>query len=102
VIKLQGIVENPTQTMAGGTFATSGAFADTGKFTVHRNPTTYRDRWSLSGKHGTISVAAFLAKWMIVSGTGSYAHLHGNGTLKETSVGNTGAFRQTWTGTVTR
>jgi hypothetical protein len=101
VIRLQGTVENPTQTLAAGTFAASGGFVDTGKFTVHRNPTTFRDRWSLSGKHGTISVAAFLAKWSIISGTGSYAHLRGNGTLTETS-GNTGAFRQTWTGTVTR
>jgi hypothetical protein len=101
VIKLQGTVENPTQTLAGGTFAASGAFSDTGKFIVHRNPTTFHDRWSLSGKHGTIAVTAFLAKWTIVSGTGSYAYLRGSGTLTETS-GNTGAFRQTWTGTVTR
>jgi hypothetical protein len=101
VIKLQGTVENPTQTLAGGTFAASGAFSDSGKFTVHRNPTTFHDRWRLSGRHGTISVAAFGAKWTIVSGTGSYARMRGNGTLTETSR-NTGAFRQTWTGTVTR
>jgi hypothetical protein len=101
VIKLQGTVENPTQTLAAGTFAASGAFADSGKFIVRRNPTTYRDRWSLSGKHGTISVAAFLAKWSIVSGTGSYAHLRGNGNLKETPS-FTGYFREKWTGTVTR
>jgi hypothetical protein len=101
VIKLQGTVENPTQTLAGGTFAASGAFSDGGKFTVHRNPTTFHDRWSLSGKHGTITVAAFLTKWTIVSGTQSYAHLSGNGALSETT-GNTGAFRETWIGTVTR
>ena len=101
MIKLQGTVENATQTLAGGRFAASGAFSDSGKFTVRRNPTTFRDRWSLSGKHGTISVAAFNHKWTIVSGTGSYAHLRGNGTLTETSS-NTGAFRQAWTGTVTR
>jgi len=100
VIKVQGTVENATQTLAGGKFTASGAFSDTGKFTVRRNPTTFRDRWSLSGKHGTISVSAFLRKWTIVSGTGSYAHVRGNGTLTE-PASTTGAFREFWTGTVT-
>jgi hypothetical protein len=101
LIKIQGTLQNTSQTLAGGTFAASGAFSDSGKFIVRRNPTTLHDRWSLSGKHGTISVAAFLAKWTIVSGTGAYAQLRGNGTLKETPS-LTGNFRETWNGTVTR
>ena len=101
LIKIQGTVENPMQTLAAGTFAASDAFSDSGKWISRRNPTTYRDRWTLSGKHGTITASVFIDKWTIVSGTGAYAHLRGNGTSKE-APSNTGIFRETWTGTVTR
>lgn len=98
-IKLSGIV-NPTQTGTTGTFTASGAFSDSGKFTVRRNPATYHDLWRLSGKRGAISVSSFAGHWTIVSGTHAYAHLHGKGTYMETSTAAT--FRQTWTGRVTR
>jgi hypothetical protein len=99
-IKLSGIT-NATQTGATGTFRASGAFSDSGKFTVRRNPTTFHSRWRLSGKHGAISVSSSADHWTIVSGTHAYVRLHGTGTSTETTSTGPG-FRQTWTGRVTR
>jgi hypothetical protein len=72
--------------------------SDRGTFTVRRNLTTLHNRWRLVGRHGTLVVSDLHNHWTVVSGTGGYAHLRGQGTstVSESVTG----FRAIWRGRI--
>jgi hypothetical protein len=104
---------------AGDFWSASGAFTDSGMLadSPQRPPTrtgTYHVVRTYSGSGGTFDVRADVkitatatpgvfdvsGYWTIISGTGTYANLHGTGTLTETFDANAGTVTGTWEGTV--
>jgi hypothetical protein len=79
-----------------GTFATSGAFTDSGKFSsysVGGAPLDKRRIWRrFAGKRGSIVMQDVFEEtetgsWEILSGTGAYARLRGHGTSLGVPIG---------------
>jgi hypothetical protein len=85
------------QPLGEGTFATSGAFTDSGTFVSFPGGDNHDGKliiWRrFSGKRGSIVVQDVFAptetgSWTILSGTGAYAKLHGHGTSVGSSLGS--------------
>lgn len=80
-----------------GTFATSGAFTDSGTFTSYSAGTAPLGKvriWRrFAGKRGSIVVQDLFSgtetgTWEILSGTGAYARLRGRGTSTGMAIGS--------------
>jgi hypothetical protein len=85
------------QQSAQGTFATSGAFTDSGTFTTYYAGNAGYGKvrvWRrFAGKRGSIVIQDVLSatetgSWTILSGTGAYRRLRGQGTSVGSILGN--------------
>ena len=95
-----------------GPFTISGAFEASGTAIMvahlNANAMTYHCIWTLTDSHGTftlrenceVATNPFKGQWQIVSGTGIYANLRGNGSSLMPNVGDPSVFEEHVTGVI--
>ena len=95
-----------------GPFTISGAFEASGTAIMvahlNANAMTYHCIWTLTDSHGTFTLREncematnpVKGQWQIISGTGDYANLKGNGSSLMPNVGDPSVFEEDLTGVI--